>query len=282
MTEGPTPGHEPGAERDPEVIQRLMPLWEWLYRHYFRVSTSGWEHIPGEGPLLLVGSHNGGLASPDLPMLMFDWFRRIGLERRVYGLAHPKVWQVFPQAAQLAARTGAIPYFPRGAMAVLERGDSLLVFPGGGQDAFRPHRLRQTIQFRERTGFIRLALWHGVPIVPLISWGSHDTLIVLEDCYEPMQRWHQRGVPWLFGIDPEVFPLYLGLPWGLGVGPLPNLPLPAKIHTRVCRPIRFERSGHAASRDRTYVQACYQRVVLEMQDQLDELARISSSSFRSS
>lgn len=113
MPDGPPAFAAPGAERDPRVIQRLLPLWDWLYQHYFRVSTSGWERIPSAGPMLLVGSHNGGLASPDLPMLMRDWFRRIGLERRVYGLAHPKVWQVFPQAAQLAARTGAIPYYPR-------------------------------------------------------------------------------------------------------------------------------------------------------------------------
>jgi 1-acyl-sn-glycerol-3-phosphate acyltransferase len=271
-------GTEPGAERDPRVIQQLIPIWEWLYRHYFRVETSGWERIPPEGQLMLVGSHNGGLATPDLPMLMLDWFRRMGLERRVYGLAHPKVWQVFPQAAALAARTGAIPFYPRHAMAVLERGDSLLVFPGGGQDAFRPHRLRGRIHFGGRTGFIRLALWHGVPIVPLISWGSHDTLIVLEDCYKPMRRWHERGMPWLFGIDPEVFPLYLGLPWGLAVGPLPNLPLPARIHTRVCPPIQFDRHGHEASRDRAYVQECYARVVNEMQVQLDDLARVAGSS----
>ena len=46
-------------------------------------------------------------------------------------------------------------------------------------------------------------------------------------------------MPWLFGIDPEVMPLYLGLPWGLALGPLLNLPLPVRIHTRVCAPIRF-------------------------------------------
>ncbi len=249
-----------------------MPLWEWLYRYYFRVSTSGWEHVPAAGQLMLVGSHNGGLATPDLPMFLVDWFRRFGYDRRVYGLAHPKVWRAFPPLADLAARVGAIPFYARNALAVLEQGDSLLVYPGGGQDAFRPHHLRGQIHFSGRTGFIRLALWHSLPILPLISWGSHDTLIVLEDCYDRMQRLHERGMPWLLGIDPEVFPLYLGLPWGVGLGPLPNLPLPARIHTRVCRPIVFERSGYGASRDRPYVQACYRRVVSAMQEQLDLLA----------
>lgn len=271
MPHGSLGTRAPGLARDPALIRLLMPHWGWFYRHYFRVSTAGWEHVPADGQVLLVGSHNGGLATPDLPMFLYDWFRRFGTERRVYGLAHAKVWRAFPGLADLAARVGAIPYHPRNALAVLEQGDSLLVYPGGGQDAFRPHAQRGRIHFGGRTGFIRLALWHGLPIVPLISWGSHDTLVVLADCYPLMRRLHRIGLPWPLGIDPEVCPLYLGLPWGLALGPVPNLPLPARIHTRVCPTIVFERSGYAASRDRAYVQACYHRVVDTMQQRLDAL-----------
>lgn len=276
MPHGVAPDRDPGVLRDPQLIRELMPVWEWFYRHYFRVQTSGWEHIPRQGQLLLVGSHNGGLATPDLPMFLYDWFRRFGFGREVYGLAHAKVWQGHPAMAKLAARVGAVPFYPRNALVILNQGHSLLVYPGGGNEAFRPHRQRQQIQFSGRTGFLRLALWHSLPIIPLISWGSHDTLIVLEDCYARVQRLHGLGLPWLMGIDPEVFPIYLGLPWGLAFGPLPNLPLPARIHTRVCPPIHFDRLGHAASRDRPYVEACYQRVVVEMQRELDRLAELAS------
>ena len=259
--------------RDPRVIRALMPLWSWLYHHYFHVATGGWEHVPASGPLLFVGSHNGGLAAPDLPMVLFDWFRRFGLERRVYGLAHPKLWQAYPALAAMAARLGAVPSHPRQAMAVLDRGHSLLVYPGGAQEAFRPHRQRSRIHFAGRTGFLRLAIWYDLPLVPLISWGSHDTLFVIDDFYPLVHRLHERGMPWPFGIDPEVLPLWLGLPWGLALGPVPNLPLPVKIHTRVCAPIRFERHGHAASCDRVYVRACYRQVVATMQAALDQLHR---------
>jgi len=262
-------------QRDPEFIRRCMPLWQWFHRHYFRVRTSGWEQIPSTGQMMFVGSHNGGLATPDLPMFMVDWFRRFGYDRRVYGLAHAKVWQAYPLMAGLAARTGAIPFHPRLAMAVLERGDNLLLYPGGGQDAFRPHRDRGRIQFMGRTGFLRLAIWHGVPLVPLVSWGSHDTLVVLADLYPQARALHRLGMPWLLGLDPEVMPLYLGLPWGLALGPLPNLPLPVTIHTRVLAPIHFARSGHAASRDKAYVRSCYELVVNTMQAALDDLARSS-------
>ena len=60
---------------------------------------------------------------------------------------------------------------------------------------------------------------------------------------------------------------------GLALGPWPNLPLPIPIHTRLCAPIRFERSGRAAAQDRAYVDACYEQVVLQMQWELDRLVQ---------
>ena len=80
-------------------------------------------------------------------------------------------------------------------------------------------------------------------------------------------------MPWLFNVDPEVFPIYLGLPWGIGIGPLPNIPLPAQIKTRVCPPITFEKYGKKATSDRAYVDDCYDLVVKQMQKQLDDLSQ---------
>ncbi len=77
-------------------------------------------------------------------------------------------------------------------------------------------------------------------------------------------------MPWPFGIDPGTCPIYFGLPWGLAIGPLPNIPLPVSIQTRVCPPIIFERYGKKAARDRRYVRECYEKVCYLMQQQLDQ------------
>jgi 1-acyl-sn-glycerol-3-phosphate acyltransferase len=254
------------------MIQTLLPKWEWFYHHYFRVQTSGWEHVPATGKALFVGSHNGGLASPDLAMFLVDWLHRFGVERPIYGLMHPKMWQAYPPVARLATEVGALQAHPRMAMAALQAGASVLVYPGGAQDVFRPYRLRQKIHFVGRKGFIKLALREGVPIVPLISWGAHHTLVVLEDCYQQVKALNQQGLlPWLLDLDPEVFPIYLGLPWGLALGPVPHVPWPVQIHTRVCEPIEFQRYGRQAAQDVEYVQACYDQVVAHMQTALDDL-----------
>jgi len=263
------------THRDPQFIAKMMPLLAILYNCYFRVETSGWENIP-QGKILVVGSHNGGLASPDTSMMMYDWLRRFGTERLIYGLMHPKVWEVFPPAAEIAMKGGAIRAHPKMAYAAFRAGASVLVYPGGAEDVFRPHRMRDKIYFAQRRGFIKLALRENVPIVPAISWGSHDTLIVLTDLYKIMERFHQWGMPWLFDVDPIVFPLYLGLPWGLALGPLPNIPLPAKIHTRVCPPIIFKRYGKDAVNDVSYVNECYELVRNQMQTELNQLIKEAS------
>jgi 1-acyl-sn-glycerol-3-phosphate acyltransferase len=258
-------------QRDPQVIRSLMVIWQWLYQYYFRVETSGWQHVPSEGQVLFIGSHNGGLAAPDMFMMMHDWFCRFGVDRPVYGLMHPRVWEVSPLLADLAVKAGALVAHPKMALAALRQGASLLIYPGGAEDAFRPYKLRHQIHFAGRKAFIRIALREKVTIVPAISYGAHDTLIVLADLYKQVKQLHEWGMPWLFDIDPVVFPIYLGLPWGLAIGPLPHIPPPVKIYTHICPPIVFERYGNQAATDRDYVDTCYNLVCRQMQQELDDL-----------
>lgn len=259
------------GDRDPDTLRALMPFYGWCYKHYFRVETSGWHHIDPNRQYLFVGSHNGGLAAPDMHMFIYDWVQRFGADRPVYGLMHPLVWRVYGELAKIATRCGAVRAHPKMAIAALEAGAHVLVYPGGAEDTFRPYAQRDRICFAERRGFIKLALRQGVPIVPAISWGAHDTLIVLADIYDQLETLPVWQWPGLKMINPHVFPIYLGLPWGLAIGPLPNVPLPAKIWTRVCAPIEFERTGRKAAGDRDYVEECYWQVQTQMQAELDQL-----------
>ncbi len=257
--------------RDPELLKKVMPFMGWLYQHYYRVKTSGWEHIPIDENIMLVGSHNGGLPAPDMHMMLYDWCDRFGTEKPLYGLMHPSVWKASPPAAHIATQMGAVRAHPKMGLAALNHKANIALYPGGAQDIFRPYSMRNKIYFHNRKGFIKLALKKAVPIVPMISCGAHSTLVVLGDIYPQIRQLHELGMPWLLGVDPEVFPVYLGLPWGLGLGPVPNIPLPIQIHTRICPPIRFERTGAEALRDKAYVDDCYKQVQTEMQAELNAL-----------
>ena len=262
-------------DRDPQVIDAMMPLLKWAYEHYYQVQTEGLETIP-DGPILMVGSHNGGLGAPDMFMLMYAWFKYFGVERPAYGLMNPKMWTGYPDLAKLAARAGAVRAHPKIAIAALKAKASVLVYPGGARDVFRHHRLRHQIFLNGNLAFIKLALRENVPIVPVVSTGAHDTLEVIGDLYPLLSKFHDRGMPWLLGIDPEVWPVFKGWPWGIGVGPLLNIPFPTPIHLKVGEPIYFERSGSAAAKDNTYLLQCYDQVYGTMQSDLNQLVRANA------
>lgn len=228
--------------------------------------------MPAQGKVLIVGSHNGGLASPDTSMFLVDWFHRFGYQRPAYALMHPEAWKN-PIFAVPGAQVGAVIAHPKMAIAALRQDAALLVYPGGAVDLFRPYSQRHQIQLAGHQAFIKLALQESVPIVPIISHGAHETLVILGDLYEQLKQLYAWGLPWRIDGNIGVFPIYLGLPWGLGIGPLPNVPLPIQIHTRVCPPVIFERYGRDAARDRNYVKDCYEKVRTCMQAQLDDLVQ---------
>ncbi|MEL6439873.1 MAG: 1-acyl-sn-glycerol-3-phosphate acyltransferase [Cyanobacteria bacterium J06621_8] len=267
-------------DRDPRIIDQIMPFYDWFYQHYFQVETDGWENVP-QGKVLLIGSHNGGLAAPDMVMMIYDWLRNFGSDRLAYGIMEPRIWQASPALGRLATQMGAVRTNPKMILGALRRDAAVLLYPGGIYDVFRPFSLRNQIFFNGQKGFIKIAIQEEVPIVPLISHGAHSTLIILGDIYPQIKQFLQQfGLPWFGGIDPSIFPVYLGLPWGISFGPLPNIPLPLKIHTRVCPPIVFERYGKEAARDRQYVAQCYFQVCTQMQQELDRLVEEVGAEFQ--
>ncbi|MBW2162622.1 MAG: hypothetical protein JRH14_22135 [Deltaproteobacteria bacterium] len=141
-----------------------------------------------------------------------------------------------------------------------------MVYPGGDLDAFRPSRDRGRVVFGPRRGYVRLALREGVPIIPVVSAGSHDVWWVVSD-----GRWLSRLLRTHRFLRTDVLPITVSVPWGLTVGAPPFLPLPVRIFIDVLEPIYFERSGPEAADDASYVEECHQRVLDAMQLALDQL-----------
>jgi hypothetical protein len=97
-----------------------------------------------------------------------------------------------------------------------------------------------------RSARVRFALRHGGTVVPVISLGGHDTLIVLDD-----GRVHSEA----FGLD------HLGLErlpaicaWPLGLDACYHLLFPARIGISYVPPTRFDGFAAAAARDATLVE----------------------------
>lgn len=223
---------DPFALRDPEYIELTLPALRLASQLYFRADVRGLEHIPPEGPALLVGNHSGGTMIADTFVFSQAFYDRFGVERRFHQLAHDMVFQV-PGLRALVQRYGTVPASPRNMRTALSRGAALLVYPGGDHETFRPTWESDQIDFAHRTGFVKLALEEGIPVVPVVAIGGQETALFLGQ---------GRRVARALRLDRllrlKVLPPALGPPLGLTVLDLPiRFPLPAQISIRVLKPI---------------------------------------------
>lgn len=250
--------------RDETFIRRVLPLLGALYDYYFRAETEIEAPLPS-GPFLAVGNHNAMTGIPDMFCHMVAFWRLCSPSRKAYGLMHDMPFR-FPGAGSWLNAAGAIAANPHNARRALDLGAAVLVFPGGDLDACKPYRERYRIDFAGRRGFVRTAIRERVPIVPVVSVGAHQSLFILTDGRRiaELLRLPERA-------RSNVAPIGLAFPWGIVAGvPLPHLPPPVKVHTRILEPIETGLPPDAAD-DQDAVETVHDRVVRSMRSAMESL-----------
>ncbi len=217
---------------DPAYLRRHAPWVTKALHTWFRADVQGMEHLP-DGPFLAVGNHSGAVMIPDT-LVWLGAYHTSGRRPPLITLAHDGMFDTYAKPlARALARLGAVRANKETALEALRRGYAVQVYPGGDHDACRSFWRRNEIVFAGRKGYAALAREAGVPIVPVVSVGGHEALVILWDG----QRLAKR-LGFTRKLRLKAFPLSLSLPWGLWLGPLPGyLPLPTKISVRVLPPI---------------------------------------------
>jgi 1-acyl-sn-glycerol-3-phosphate acyltransferase len=264
---GTAPGTDDVDARDPELVDLLLDFVDWMARHYFRLRVEGAENLPANGPVLLVGNHNGGLVPMDSLFTALALRRRHGVERALYALVHDFMFED-PILRRYCAGLGMLRAHEDSARHAFARGHCVLVYPGSDLETFRPFHERGRIVLGGRHGFVRLALREGVPIVPVVSSGTHEQFVVLA-----RGAWLARLLRMHAWARTDVLPLVLALPWGLTSGFVPYLPLPAQTTLAFAPALRWPGLGPDAADDPEQVERCYQEVQTVMQGTLDRLQR---------
>jgi hypothetical protein len=161
---------------DPALIAKLDRIVAPLKRLLSPVSF-GIEHVPREGAVLLAGNHTiYGLL--DIPMLGLEIYEKTG--RAVRGLGDHNHFAL-PIWRDLLRRIGAVRGTRENCARLLEAGEAVLVFPGGGREVMKHKGEKYRLVWKERVGFARLAIEHGVPIVPFASVGVEDMFEIVVD-----------------------------------------------------------------------------------------------------
>ncbi len=249
-------------ERDPDYIRDNLPLLWMMASIWYRGEVRGLGNIPEHGPVLMVGNHSGGNMTPDTTVFTLAFSTYFGVERQFFQLAHNLVLSM-PGLGRLR-KFGTVAASPENARRALETGAALLVYPGGDYEVFRPSWQGGKVDFGGRKGWIRLALEHDVPIVPVVSIGGQETALFLS---------RGEGLAKLLRLDKafrlKAVSISLALPWGLNVGDMAgHIPLPAKITVEALPPVHL-REEFGPEPD---VDEVYEHVTRLMQDTLDALA----------
>ncbi len=252
--------------RDPSFVRWVLDMARWLGQHYFRLRFEGLEHLPAEGPGLIVGNHNGGIMPLDAFFTVLGVWDQLGPSRPVHPLVHDLISED-RLAHRLAVAGGALRASQGGGEKGLRAGHFVLTYPGSDLETFRPFWRRDRIDLGGRKGFVRLAIREGAPIVPAVSAGTHEQLVVLArgDGLARLLRTEK----WL---RTRVMPIVLCVPWGLTIGLLPYLPLPAQTTIAFGEPIRWPQLRPADADDPAVLTRCYDEVVGVMQRMLDRLS----------
>ncbi len=199
---------------DKRALAQFFTALGFFSRRYNQVEAYGVRHIP-DGAAMLVGNHSGGVAIDGGMVLATCFFEREP-PRLAQGMVDKFVARL-PGAGPMAARVGQFTGLPQHAERLLDDGRLLMVFPEGARGTAKlAHQAHSLVRFG--TGFLRLALRTGAPIVPMAFLGAGEAFPTIANLptggllgipYLPVPRW-------LFALPrPTRFQLLFGAPMRL-------------------------------------------------------------------
>jgi hypothetical protein len=235
-----------------------VPLQSWLalfsaMRRYHRYEILGLDRLLRPDACLLVGYHGKPIAY-DLCMLTVTLHERLGY--LPHGVVHGAV-EDEPVMRWVSSSLGFVTGDGEAVAQAVARGEHVLVQPGGTREGCRSSRHKYRVDWGDRTGYLRMALKHRLPVIPIAARGVDDGYLGLNDGYALGKR---LGVP-------GRLPLWIGV--GLwGIFPL-SPPFPVKITQLIGEPIDLEAGGPVDPGDRPRVLALHRRVAGAVQALLD-------------
>ncbi|MBI2343073.1 MAG: acyltransferase family protein [Deltaproteobacteria bacterium] len=211
--------------RDLGFMERVRPLFDFMYDTYWRVQARGVHHIPAKGRALIVANHSGTLAY-DGAMIHMAVFKHHRQHRMTRFLVEDLI-QYLPFIGTFFNRVGGVRACPENAERLLKHDELLTVFPEGVKGISKLYKDRYRLSRFGRGGVVRLAIRTRTPIIPCAVVGAEEIHPIL---------WKTHLFAKLFGLP--FLPITPTFPW---LGPMGLIPLPSQWVMIFGKPIRYDR-----------------------------------------
>ncbi len=175
--------HLPGLEPErhvtdwgrSELVEGALDrtLYDFLFRYWFRVEALGAEHVPSDGPVLLVANHAGVLALSGA-MIAKALRQRHGVPRPVH-FATERPLGTVPGLDMLLVKAGGVTAHPANLHRLLfDEHQLVLAFPEDGPNGLGA---RRGVRPFDRLETLRAAVRARAAIVPVAVLGAEEDIV---------------------------------------------------------------------------------------------------------
>lgn len=223
----------------PEFLSK--PAW-WLSRHWFKPSFYGLENLDKDRPALYVGNHTiYGFDSPAFVLGIYQhkkiWLRGLADRFHFY----------FPLWRDALKQFGAFEGTRESVATLMQAKQHILIYPGGSREVLKNKNEAYQMFWKERLGFIELAIEYGYDIIPFAAFGGEETLNIIFDASDFKQSTlgkltKKTGFSKKFLRDGEFF-----FPIVTGYKHIPFLPKPLHLSYQFMPRIKTQQLGQDCS-----------------------------------
>lgn len=169
------PGFVPPSK---DLVQRMTLL----PRMYFDPSFEGLEELDVSRPAMFVTNHSlvGTLDGT-------QWVAELYLKKNIFPRSLvDRLHYKMPGWRKLAEDFGFVTGSRENCAAMMQNGESLIVYPGGMRETVKRHGEAYQLTWKERTGFARMAIEFGYDIIPVAQVGAEEAFSIVWDPEEIM------------------------------------------------------------------------------------------------
>ena len=206
----------------PDTAVYAVAAARWIYQNYFRCEAHGTGYLP-EKRAILVANHSGQL--PLDGMMICTAALLHGTPPRLLRAMVERWMPTLPWVSTFFFRCGQVVGNRDDCRILLEHDEAILVFPegvrGSGKTIWHRYELQQF-----PSGFLRLALQTGAPIIPVGVVGGEESIVSVSDL-----KWLAKPLGMPYVPVPALLPV---------LGPLAMLPMPTKFILQFGEPLVLE------------------------------------------